>query len=446
MANTPLTVSELTARIKQVLEQGFTRLEITGEISRLTTPSSGHMYFTIKDNHAAISAVVWRSAAARLNIRPKDGQAYIFKGHLSLYEPRGSYQLVVTSILAAGEGQLAAEFERRKALFANKGWFDNASKQTIPQYPKHIGIVTSQTAAAFEDVKKVLHTRPAWLNITLSPAVVQGESAPKSIFQAIRRLHQLEDKPDVILLVRGGGSIEDLWCFNDEKVVQAIFASNIPIISGVGHEIDTTLADLAADIRAATPSNAAEIVCPAKDTLKPQVSRLYQHLTQALNSLKDAKYWALERVNHQFQQHIRQSMKKKHFQVRELKNRLQQFEPNHRLRQDMHQFYSLKQRLFAVTQNTVPKKRHALEQAAYQLRLSYEHQLQHNYHQWQKRHEQLLAMNPTHVLKRGYAITTNAKGEVISSIRKLAKGDTVHLHLHDGTAATQVTHVKRKTP
>ena len=443
--SSPLTVTELTARIKQVLEQGFAQVEVTGEISRLTTPSSGHMYFTIKDSHAAISAVVWRSAAARLKTRPKEGQAFVFIGHLSLYEPRGSYQLVVTRIESAGAGRLAEEFERRKALFAEKGWFDSNNKQTLPQYPKHIGIVTSQTAAAFEDVKKVLHTRPAWLNITLSPAVVQGESAPKSISQAISRLHQLEDKPDVILLVRGGGSIEDLWCFNDEKVVQAVFESTIPIVSGVGHEIDTTLADLAADIRAATPSNAAEIVCPAKDTLKPQVARLHQRLNQALNSLKDAKYWALERVNHQLKQHIRQGMKKKHFQVRELKNRLQQFEPNHRLRQDMHQFYSLKQRLFAATQNTAPKKQQTLKQTAYQLRLSYEHQLQHQHQQWQKRHEQLLAMNPTHVLERGYAITTNAKGEVVSSVQNLEKGDTVHLHLHDGTAATQVTHVKRKT-
>ncbi|MCF6208998.1 MAG: exodeoxyribonuclease VII large subunit [Ghiorsea sp.] len=256
MANTPLTVTELTARIKQVLEQGFSRVEVTGEISRLTSPSSGHLYFTIKDSHAAISAVVWRSAAARLKTRPKEGQAYVFTGHLSLYEPRGSYQLVVTGIASAGAGRLAEEFERRKVLFAERGWFDADNKKGIPTYPKHIAIVTSQTAAAFADVKKVLSTRPAWLNITLSPAVVQGESAPQSITRAMQRLHDLADKPDVILLVRGGGSMEDLWCFNDERVVQAIVDADIPIISGVGHEIDTTLADLAADVRAATPSNA----------------------------------------------------------------------------------------------------------------------------------------------------------------------------------------------
>ena len=281
-----LTVTELTARIKQVLEQGFSRIEVTGEISRLTKPSSGHLYFTIKDNHAAISAVVWRGAAARLKTRPKDGQAYVFTGHLSLYEPRGSYQLVVTDIASAGTGRLAEEFERRKMLFAERGWFDADTKKNIPAFPKHIGIVTSQTAAAFEDIKKVLNTRPAWLNISLSPAVVQGESAPQSIACAIQKLHNLADTPDVILLVRGGGSMEDLWCFNDERVVQAIVDATVPIISGIGHEIDTTLADFAADVRAATPSNAAELVCPAKETLRPQIQGAQQRYNKPSTAIK----------------------------------------------------------------------------------------------------------------------------------------------------------------
>jgi len=438
MANTPFTVTELTARIKQVLEQGFAQVEVTGEISRLTKPSSGHVYFTIKDAHASISAVVWRSAASRLKTRPKDGQAYVFKGHLSLYEPRGSYQLIVTSISAAGEGKLAVEFEKRKALFAERGWFDTSHKKDIPKLPQHIGIVTSQTAAAFADVKKVLQTRPAWLRISLSHAVVQGEQAPRSVCAAIQRLHQLDNKPDVILLVRGGGSIEDLWCFNDEKVVQAIFEATIPIISGVGHEIDTTLADLVADIRAATPSNAAELACPAKDTLYPQVSRLKQRLNQAFNSYKDAKHWSLERQSNQLHQAFRQRLQQRHLHIRELKNRLQKFEPNHRLRQDMHQFYDIKQRLFAAVQYAPSQKRHKLEQASHHFRLSYEHQLQYKQQQWQKRHEQLYAMNPSNVLKRGYAMTTDEQGKVVSSAKHLQQGDVLHLHFHDGSTQAKV--------
>ncbi len=440
MSNTPLTVTELTSRIKQVLEQGFARIEVTGEISRLTRPSSGHLYFTIKDAHAAISAVVWRSAAARLKTRPQEGQAFVFTGHLSVYEPRGSYQLVVTSIAPVGAGKLAEAFERQKALFAERGWFDAKRKTMPPKLPAHIGIVTSTTAAAFEDVKKVLRTRPAWLRITLSPAIVQGEQAASSIAQAIARLHGLEDQPDVILLVRGGGSMEDLWCFNDEKVVKAVVDAQIPIISGIGHEIDTTLADLAADVRAATPSNAAELACPAKDTLRPQLQRLRQRLHQALNSFKDAKYWSLERASHRLQRAFRQILQDKHKQVRLQKNQLQQFEPNHRLRQNMHDFYQLKQRLFAAAHAMPSRKRQNVAQASYLLRLSYTQALQHKQQQWQKQHEQLQAMNPMLVLKRGYAITTDAEGKVISSIQDLNAGDTIGLHLHDGKATAQVVH------
>ncbi len=438
MANTPLTVTELTARIKQVLEQGFANIEVTGEISRLTTPSSGHIYFTIKDSHAAISAVVWRSAAARLNIRPKDGQAYIFSGHLSLYEPRGSYQLIVTLIMPAGAGRLAEEFEKRKLAFAASGWFDESRKQSIPKLPQHIGIVTSQTAAAFEDVKKVFHTRPAWLNITLSQAVVQGESAPQSIAQAISRLHQLKDKPDVILLVRGGGSIEDLWCFNDEKVVHAIVDANIPIIAGIGHEIDTTLADLAADIRAATPSNAAELVCPAKDTLRPQITRLQQRLHQAFQSYKDGKHWTLDRSNHELKHAVRQHLQQGHLTVRDLKKRLQQFEPNHRLRQDMQHFYQLKQRLLSAAQNTTPKRQRQLEFTQYHLRLFYQRLIQQKKETCSNHYEHLHGMNPQHVLRRGYAMTTNEHGTIVSSAKGLKQGDKLQLHFHDGSAETKV--------
>ncbi len=440
--NNILTVTELTARIKQVLEQGFSRIEVTGEISRLTSPSSGHLYFTVKDKHAAIAAVVWKSAAARLKTRPKDGQAYVFTGHLSVYEPRGTYQLVVTGIAPVGAGRLAEAFERRKALFSERGWFDTAHKQNIPELPQHIGIVTSATAAAFEDVKKVLNTRPAWLNITLSQAVVQGEAAPASVALAIKRLHDLKDKPDVILLVRGGGSLEDLWCFNDESIVQAIYEASIPIISGVGHEIDTTLADLAADIRAATPSNAAEMACPAKETLRPQVQRLRQRIHQAFDSYKDGKYWSSERASQQLQHHYHQALQQQHKHIRQLKNILHQYEPKQALRRQTQQFYALKQRLCSTAQGHTPQWRQHLVEHQHMLRLNYQRSLQIHNQQWQKRHEQLLAMNPKHVLQRGYAMTTDEAGKVVSSTQNLQQGDKLHLHFHDGSAESSITKVK----
>ncbi len=236
-SNKPLSVTELTARIKQMLEAGFAKVEVTGEVSRLTSPASGHLYFTIKDAHAAISAVIWRSTALRLKNLPEEGGEFVFTGPISLYEPRGSYQLVISRVEAAGAGKLAAEFERRKQDFSERGWFDAASKLSPPKLPKHIGIITSSTAAAFEDVKKVLATRPAWLELTLAPALVQGRSAAASIVNAIQRIARMDSPPDTILLVRGGGSIEDLWCFNDESVVKAIVECPIPLITGTAMKL-----------------------------------------------------------------------------------------------------------------------------------------------------------------------------------------------------------------
>ena len=455
----PLTVTELTARIKQVLEQGFAQVQVTGEISRLTTPSSGHLYFTVKDAHASISAVIWRSTALRLTSRPKEGQAYIFIGHLSLYEPRGTYQLVIQRIETVGAGKLAAEFEARKQKFSALGWFDSARKLSIPKLPKHIGIVTSSTAAALSDVQKVLATRPSWLTTTLSPCLVQGEQAAESVVLAIQRLHHLDHKPDVILLVRGGGSMEDLWCFNDERIVKAIVEATIPIISGIGHEIDTTLSDLAADVRAATPSNAAEICCPSRDTLRQQIPQLpsivslltrrilqtrqqLQHLkqqqTQRMRSYQDTQHWVLERLNSKIEQsyYLRLQLLKKVLLGQ--RNALQRHEPNQRLRQDTQKYLTAKQRLHSAVQTRHPRLRHTLGLQCNALLARHQKQLTQERQQWQRLHEQLFAMNPLHVLKRGYAMTTNDKQQIISSISQVKHGDSLQLHFHDGRAQTQV--------
>ncbi|MDX8387801.1 MAG: exodeoxyribonuclease VII large subunit [Ghiorsea sp.] len=464
MSSTPLTVTELTARIKQVLEQGFAQVEVTGEISRLTTPSSGHLYFTIKDAHAAISAVVWRTTATRLQSRPKEGQAYVFIGHLSLYEPRGTYQLVIKRIEAVGAGRLAAEYERRKQVFAERGWFAQEHKQLIPKLPKHIGLVTSATAAAFEDVKKVLATRPHWLNITLSPSLVQGELAPKNIVSALHRLHHLPHKPDVILLVRGGGSIEDLWCFNDESVVQAVFESTIPIISGIGHEIDTTLVDFAADIRAATPSNAAELACPARSTLRQQipnlrsmsnllnrrlhtahqqVAHLTQQLEQSKNRLQDQHNWVLERLLSKNQEAFRQGLRTQQNRLKVINQKLHQLEPNQQLRQNTLGLFKLKQHLITISSNITTSKRNTQDTHALTLFNRYKTILQTKKEHWQRFHEQLHAMNPDHVLQRGYAMTTNAQGKVISSVHGLKLDTNITLHYHDGSAESLITKVQK---
>jgi exodeoxyribonuclease VII large subunit len=365
-STTPLTVTELTARIKQRLEQAFAHTEVTGEVSRLTRPASGHLYFTIKDRHAAISAVVWRSTAARLKTQPEEGGEYIFSGHVGVYEPRGTYQLIVTRIEESGAGRLAAEFEQRKLLFAERGWFEPARKQAIPKLPQHIGIVTSPTAAAFEDVKKVLATRPGWLTLTLSPCLVQGAEAPATIAAAIKRLAAMEKAPEIILVVRGGGSIEDLWGFNDEAMVKAIVECPVPVITGIGHEIDVTLADFAADARAATPSNAAEMAAPSREELRRHLPRLpllqglmrermqheqrkvttqVQALQHRWQRLQDNRHLHLERSGQHLGEGLRRQLQRQHQGWQALQRRLTQQEPGYQLRQRHQQVGRLIRRL-----------------------------------------------------------------------------------------------------
>lgn len=462
MSHTPLTVTELTARIKQVIEQGFAQISVTGEVSRLTKPSSGHLYFTIKDSHAAISAVVWRTTAVRLNLRPEEGKAYVFSGHISLYEPRGTYQIVVQRVAAVGAGQLAEEFEHRKQLFASRGWFEPAHKKTIPRLPQHIGIVTSATAAAFEDVKKVFTSRPAWLQITLSPCVVQGEQAAQSVADAITRLHHLKCQPDVILLVRGGGSMEDLWCFNDEKISQAVFDSKIPIITGIGHEIDTTLVDWVADLRAATPSNAAELACPDRATLQQQLPsmrnlsnllmrRLQQarqqlgHLGQrqryAMQSSQDKHHWKIERLNHLINQQTAHLIRQRRNLLRSFSARLHSYEPNQRLRENTANLHAHQQSLLATAQLLIrPREKQRLFYHTPLLPLV-QRKVQRNRQTWQGLHEHLLALNPKQVLKRGYAMTTDLHGIIMNSASALNTNQRIHLHYHDGHAEATVNQV-----
>ena len=461
--NTPISVTELTARIKQMLEIGFAKVEVTGEISRLTRPSSGHLYFTIKDAHASISAVIWRSTAARLKNIVQEGGEFIFTGHISLYEPRGTYQLIISRVETAGAGKLAAEFERRKQLYAEQGYFDISRKQSIPALPRHIGIVTSSTAAAFEDVKKVLATRPAWLELTLSPALVQGSSAPAAIARALKKLITMEEPPQIILLIRGGGSMEDLWCFNDEAVVKAIVACPIPIITGIGHEIDTTLADLAADLRAATPSNAAELCSPSRDELRqrlPRISSLYGLLNQRLSQKvrdqrmlqqRQVQAWQRatdahhhntvqlsSRLTHAFHRHLNQAATP----LRLLEKRLMPLQPVQRLQQQRllqnQHAHALQQSL----QTGLSQRRMSLNSAMLQLKEQKKH-IQLKRQRLAILCGELKELDPSRVLDRGYNISYAANGRVITQASDVSQGDTMQVRFRDGTVNTTVTSTTR---
>lgn len=482
----PLSVSELTARIKQLLERGFASVEVVGEISRLTRHASGHAYFTIKDAHASIAAVIWRSSFARLTLLPEEGQQYIFSGHISVYEAQGRYQLVVRRLQPAGIGLLAAEFERRKRLFAERGWFDASRKRPIPELPRHIGIVTSPHAAAWQDVRKVLASRPAWLKLTLSPCLVQGPQAPASIARALKRLEAMEEVPDIILLVRGGGSMEDLWCFNDEAVVKAVVDCPVPVISGIGHEIDVTLVDFAADQRAATPSNAAEICCPDRSTLAQRLPRLpllaqlvenilARERKAAANARKELAYlWRRQqdsRLRHgetlfgrlQAAWHEVESRQRR--RLAQASQRLAQCEPAARLRRRQQLLHQANSRLRELYLGDLIRRRHRSEQRAHQLyalvprhaamsRSVWERRQQRLHHSAglsleRLRHglrvqaEKLDDLDYKRVLARGYTLAMDADDRLLGTIGQVHAGDALHVRFHDGMAATKVQSVRK---
>jgi len=462
-----LSVSELTAQIKTLLEQGFSRVKVSGEVSRLTARAGGHIYFTIKDANAALSAVIWKSTALRLSVPPEEGKQYIFHGHISLYPPQGRYQLVVSRLEEEGGGALAAEFERRKKDFAAHGWFASEHKRELPALPKHIGIVTSESAAALQDVRKVLSTRPGWLHLSLAPTPVQGNMAPDGIAKALEDLQAMQDRPDVILLVRGGGSPEDLWCFNDEKVVRSIFECPIPIITGIGHDIDTSLADFAADAYAATPSNAAEIACPASEALRRQMPRiallrqLVEHrvskarqftqradtaLSHRWQTWRDEKRMHVERMQHLLTTNSRQIQQSRRGQLRLLEKRLLPLEPGQRLRLRQRRLDETMQRLHSAAKSQVQQAMRKLDHRRQSLRLLQGSLVEQPRRMIDLQNGKLATLGPQSVLQRGYTLAMTKEGKLLHSVRGLKKNDALHIRFHDGTADTQVidTHPEPK--
>jgi exodeoxyribonuclease VII large subunit len=276
-----LTVSELTERIQGVLETEFVDVWVEGEVSNLKLAGSGHWYFSLKDEAAQIRAVVWKSDARLLRFRPADGAKVLARGSVRLYPPRGEYQIAVQVLEPLGKGSLQQAYEELKERLAKEGLFDPARKRPLPVLPRRIGVVTSPTGAVIRDILRVLRSRYANLEVLVYPALVQGEGAAGEIVQGIRTLNRLGGL-DVILLARGGGSLEDLWAFNEEAVARAIAASRIPTVSAVGHETDFTVADFVADLRAATPSAAAERVVQAKEDLQARIAALETRRDAAL--------------------------------------------------------------------------------------------------------------------------------------------------------------------
>jgi exodeoxyribonuclease VII large subunit len=280
-AQQTLTVAQLTAQIKNSLEGEFPSVWVVGEISNYSRPQSGHSYFTLKDDQAQIRAVMWRSAAAKLKFALADGLDVVCHGHIDVYAPRGSYQLVIDQLQPKGVGALELALRKLREKLAAEGLFDPARKRKLPAFPRKVAFVTSPTGAAIHDFLQVLRRRWRGVDVLVIPARVQGEGAVQEIVAGIRLANRLSPRPDVLIVGRGGGSLEDLWSFNEEPVVRAIAASKIPTVSAVGHEIDVTLADLAADVRALTPSEAAERIVPAAEEISARVRAYHSRLRHA---------------------------------------------------------------------------------------------------------------------------------------------------------------------
>jgi len=291
-----LTVSQLTSQIKLLLEGSFDSVWVTGEISNFSRPRSGHCYLTLKDNDSQLRAVIWRGTAARLRFELRDGLEVNCHGHIDVYAPRGTYQLVIERLEPKGIGALELALRELHAKLSAEGLFDPDRKQPLPRFPRRIVVVTSPTGAAIRDFLQVFRRRWHATDVWIAPVRVQGDGAAQEIAAAIDDVNRHADAIDCIVVTRGGGSLEDLWSFNEEEVVRAIARSEIPVVSGVGHEIDVTLADMAADVRALTPSEAAERIAPAADEVRRTLEHQRKHLTASIRVRVDGHKATLDRL------------------------------------------------------------------------------------------------------------------------------------------------------
>ena len=290
--NEIISVGELNRSAKYLLESNFPAVSVIGEISNLARPASGHIYFSLKDDEGSIQCAMFKGSNMGLNFNPKDGDECIVSGNISLFVQRGNYQLIAKKMILAGQGNLMQEFEKLKSKLKDEGLFDDANKLPIPEAPKHVAVITSTSTAALQDILSTIERRAPSMKISVSPATVQGENASETIIEAFKRIQNYNNnssnKVDCVLLCRGGGSIEDLWCFNNEDLAREIFSFEIPIISGVGHEIDFTIADFVSDLRAPTPTAAAEIVSEFNFNLIEKLSEISKDLVSSIkNILRD---------------------------------------------------------------------------------------------------------------------------------------------------------------
>jgi exodeoxyribonuclease VII large subunit len=436
-ANRPLSVSELSARLKRLVEGAFFGIAVEGEISNCRQWSSGHLYFTLKDDYAQLRAVVFRTTARQLRFKPEDGMHVVVRGRLSVYEIKGEYQIVVDAMEPQGLGALQAAFEQLKRKLAAEGLFDASRKRPLPVLPRRIGIITSLDGAALRDILRVLMARHPTARVVVRPARVQGEDAPPDLRQALRVICRVPDL-DVIIIGRGGGSVEDLWAFNDERLARAIAACPVPVISAVGHEVDFTIADFVADVRAATPSNAAELVVERADHFSGRIDRADDRLRRAARRAIERKHQQVDRLALRLRQWpVRVALRDRDRQ--ELHLRLTRA-AHARVARVAQRFALLHRRLERRDVRRVAAElQMRLARADGRLRARADARLQAAHAHVRELAGRLHAMSPLAVLGRGYAVCWNeARTSIIRSAAAVRPGDGVRVTLADGEIACRV--------
>jgi len=441
-----ITVGELNRSAKYLLEDAFTNIAVIGEISNISRPSSGHIYFTLKDEDGAIGCAMWRSQATKLNFKPEDGDKCILKGQVSLYPATGRYQLMVKSIEQAGSGNLMHQFEQLKKKLDSEGLFDLSKKLSLPKSPKHIGVITSASTAAFQDILSTIKRRAPSSQISLSPAVVQGDAAAGSLVKALDRIIKFnennpENSIDVVIIARGGGSIEDLWCFNNEDLARQIALFPIPTISGVGHEIDFTICDFVSDMRAPTPTASAEIVTEFSFQVFDKLSEIQNNLLRFIRiSLKDK----LQKI-----EFLKGNIKNPLLILREQSQKIDNFEL--KLKQNMKLNYSNnKQRFNLAISKFREKSPAALIQENYSkinnikelIKRAIKLKVSKNISVLREFEKNLDILNPLSILERGYSIIQNKSGSSIKSTSEVESGDILTARLNKGFLDIEVKNKK----
>jgi exodeoxyribonuclease VII large subunit len=427
-----LTPSSLNRLVRDLLEDALPLIWIEGELSNVARPASGHIYFTLKDANAQVRCAMFRPKSGWLKFKPADGMHVLVRARVGLYEPRGEFQLVAEHMEPAGEGALQREFEQLKARLDAEGLFDPARKRALPRYARRIGVITSATGAAVRDVLSVMSRRWPLADVEVLPVPVQGREAPPAIVQMLRKA-SASGRYDVLLLTRGGGSLEDLWAFNDEQVARAIHASAVPVVSAVGHEVDFSIADFVADLRAPTPSAAAELLVPDAFALRRHLHQLQQRLATLEQRRLQAR---IQRVDH-------------------LLARLQAQRPQARLARDRERLIHLQRRLHGVQREQSQRRHNALERVharllaqhprlrlmllqrrlgelRQRLRSSIERKLERDRANLRQNGRALHAISPLATLERGYSIIFDANGKVVRSSQGIGEGTPLRARLADG--------------